>query len=171
MIHPIATTTVAAATVSGSLGLTADEASKAVMSEASELAAGGGTRTVLVTALDASAVGLSSASVGELTCSDAARIRKVRRLEDVSFDLCFTASFSDVSSASTVLNEVVDASSTLENEFEREAAASLNVTLTASIDEVSVVAATFTTLEGETSGLVRSSIMPLFAIIEALFLW
>jgi len=69
------------------------------------------------------------------------------------------------------LNEFVDASSTLENEFEREAAASLNVTLSASIDEVPVVAATFTTLEGETSGLVGSSIMPLFAIVEALFLW
>uniref|UniRef100_A0A7S1FGI8 Uncharacterized protein n=1 Tax=Noctiluca scintillans TaxID=2966 RepID=A0A7S1FGI8_NOCSC len=118
-------TTVVATTVSGTLNVTATAEGKEIMCLEDELAVDGLTWLALTTALAGSGVSMTDA-VGPLTCSG-------------SFDLEFTASFSESTDAVDFSSAVGETASTWVTEFENEAASLLNVTVSAELNQLSVL--------------------------------
>merc|ERR1712136_432753 len=97
--------TESAESVSGSMVLSSDEATRDTVCSVANLAVGGGTWQVVASALNSS-TDFNSDQLDALVCDDARRMRDGRRLQDVVYTITYTVGFDDLDSAAAFVDAV-----------------------------------------------------------------
>merc|ERR1712136_104793 len=131
-----APTTESAESVSGSMVLSSDAATRDTVCSVANLAVGGGTWQVVASALNSS-TDFNSDQLDALVCDDARRMRDGRRLQDVVYTITYTVGFDDLDSAAAFVDAV--ASGDMGTEFASQALSILNVEFSSVSTTVPVV--------------------------------
>jgi len=128
--------TESAESVSGSMVLSSDAATRDTVCSVANLAVGGGTWQVVASALNSS-TDFNSDQLDALVCDDARRMRDGRRLQDVVYTITYTVGFDDLDSAAAFVDAV--ASGDMGTEFASQALSILNVEFSSVSTTVPVV--------------------------------
>eukprot|EP00450_Noctiluca_scintillans_P007257 CAMPEP_0194490840 /NCGR_PEP_ID=MMETSP0253-20130528/9919_1 /TAXON_ID=2966 /ORGANISM="Noctiluca scintillans" /LENGTH=254 /DNA_ID=CAMNT_0039331515 /DNA_START=17 /DNA_END=781 /DNA_ORIENTATION=+ len=133
----------AAPTVRGTISMFCSPTDKDIVCSDANLSADGTTHSALYTSLSVSAVDMSSASIGALSCSDR-RLTEAseRRLAVVNFTLSYAASFINYLAAATFFIDVTTESSNVANAFEDQLSADLGVDVVVTVNTPKVTGTT-----------------------------